>query len=124
MTRGMAGAGVLALALGGLHNTEIARAAGDWILQHPHPGYNRSNRYDPYHYGTFYSSQAMFQLGGHYWQTYYPRIVQVLLANQAPDGHWENSPDHKEGPYGNVYSTALVVLSLSPPSQLLPIFQR
>ena len=62
-SRGMAGAGVLALAHAGLHNTEEAQRSGDWILKHNFDPYNRvikfagndaKGRYqDRYHYGVF-----------------------------------------------------------------------
>jgi hypothetical protein len=46
----------------------------------------------------------------------------VLLANQEPEGSW--TPDSRDLPFGNAYGTALVVLTLTPPYQLLPIYQR
>ncbi len=35
-SRGMTGAGILALSLAGQHDTAIARAAGDWLVAHPY----------------------------------------------------------------------------------------
>ena len=123
--RAMDAAGILALSLGGLHNTQMAHAAADRLLSDPFPGYNRpgGGRWERYHYGIFYGSLAMFQLGGRYWQSYYPPLVRLLLANQNTDGSWdpEAGEDHC---YGNAYSTALVVMTLTPPYQMLPIFQR
>jgi len=132
-TRGIVGAGVLSLSLGGLHQTEIARAAGDWILRTPFSPYNRrprdprtgreSTSRDRYHYSVFYCTQAMFQLGGRHWAEFYPRLLPTLLENQGQNGSWqaEAGEDHH---YGNVYTTALTVLALSTPYQLLPIYQR
>ncbi len=124
-TRAMAGSGILSLALGGMHDTPMARAAGDWILRHNFDIYNdpREPGYERYHYGAYYCSQAMFQLGGEYWRRFYPRLVRVLLANQSRDGSWQRESGWG-GPWGNVYTTALTVQALTVPYQLLPIYQR
>ncbi len=132
-TRGMVGAGILSLSMAGKHGTEMAQAAGDWVLRNPFDRYNRlpvdprtgleSTSRDRYHYGAYYCSQAMFQLGGRYWQRFYPRLVKTLVENQGSDGSWEAEAG-EDNRYGNVYTTALVVLALSPPYQFLPVFQR
>ncbi len=130
-SRGMAGAGVLALAHAGLHNSVEANKAGEWILKHPFDKYNQIETFtqtdhykDRYHYGVFNCSQAMYQLGGHYWKQFFPRTVKTLLANQRPDGSWPPENHIAEKKFGNAYTTALMVLSLGAPNQLLPIFQR
>lgn len=121
---GTVGAGIVALAMGGQHQTEMAQAAGRWILRHPFSNYNRREQPDDrYHYSAYVCSQAMFQLGGEYWERFYPEFQRVLLANQNGDGSWDRESAH-DGRYGNAYTTALVVLALTPPYQLLPIYQR
>ena len=40
-TRGLVGSAIVTLSLGGEHDTDIARAAGDWLLEHPLDRYNR-----------------------------------------------------------------------------------
>jgi hypothetical protein len=128
-SRAMAGAGILALAHSGMHNRPEARAAADWILAHGFGNYNEAQQFgttyhgDRYHYGVFYCSQAMYQMGGHYWQQFFPATVPVLLANQRLDGSWaeESNQDMR---FGRTYTTALVVLALGAPNQILPIFQR
>ena len=126
VTRAMAGAGALTLSLAGHHATPEAQAAGDWIAQQSFEPYNTSSYYyDQYHYSVYYCSQAMFQLGGKHWQTFYPQIVRIMLANQNADGSWSPEANLREdGRYGNHYTTALSVLALSAPNQLLPIYQR
>jgi hypothetical protein len=116
--------GVIALAMAGEHNTEMARSAGRWILRNPFSDYNRRRHPDDrYHYSAYYCSQAMFQLGGEYWEQFYPAFQQVLIENQNADGSW--APEAiQDARFGNVYTTALSVLSLTPPYQLLPIYQR
>ena len=123
-TRAMAGSGILTLSLAGLHDSPLARAAGQWILRHPFDRYNVSiGEKDRYHYGAYYCSQAMYQLGGDYWAQFYPRLVRVLLRHQQRDGPW--APDSlNDGRFGSTYTTALMVLALAPPYQILPIFQR
>jgi hypothetical protein len=126
-TRSMAGAGILALAHAGLHHTAEAQRAGDWLLDHPFDQYNSTipgQSSDRYHYGLFTCCQAMYQLGGKYWEQFYPPAVEAVLANQQPDGSWPVDSQYHDAPYGNAYSTALVVIMLGAPNQLLPIYQR
>ena len=128
-TRAMAGAGVLALAHAGKHESKQAIGSGEWILKHGFekynditPAYGSSWLPDRYHYGAFQCAQAMYQLGGKYWQQFFPSLVETLLANQQKDGSWPSEKTEQE--YGNCYTTSLCVLSLSVPNQMLPIFQR
>jgi hypothetical protein len=74
-SRRMTGAGISSLALAGQHNTQIARRAGEWLLQHP-------------------------------------------------VGAWQLDKSGGDGNFGQAYSTALASLSLSPPYQVLPSYQR
>ena len=123
-SRAMVGAGIVCLSLGGEHQTETTKMAGDWILRCSFEQYNGSSRSeDRYHYGAFYCSQAMFQLGGDYWSRFFPKLLRVLADAQRPDGSWalESADD---GEYGNVYTTSLAVLTLATPYQMLPIYQR
>ena len=129
VTRAMAGAGVLAMAHAGKLNSQEVRDSGDWILAHDFSDYNSDKPLygcgwlpDRYHYGSIICTQAMFQLGGKYWEKFFPPLVNVLLANQQADGSWP--PENEERPYGSCYSTSLCILSLSVPNQMLPIFQR
>ena len=125
VTRAMAGAGILALAHGGRHESAEARAAGEWLIKNPFKAYNiQLGGKDSYHYGTFYSCQAMYQLGGKYWRAYYPIAVEQLLSGQGSDGSWSSDSYHSEAGYGQCYTTALSVLTLSVSNELLPIFQR
>ena len=99
--------------------------AGKWILRHSFDRYNRARHpEDRYHYSAFYCSQAMFQLGGDYWHDFFPGLLDVLVEHQKPDGSWAAESNANDRKYGNVYSTALTVLTLTPPYQLLPIYQR
>ncbi|MCA9074112.1 MAG: terpene cyclase/mutase family protein [Planctomycetaceae bacterium] len=121
-TRGTAGGGIVCLSLGGEHNTDIARETGRWILNQSFDRYN--NGAGPYHYGAYYCSQAMFQLGGDYWERFYPRFVDSLTRFQGNDGSWDIERNINGDTFGQCYTTALCVLALTPPYQLLPIYQR
>lgn len=126
VTRAMTGAGILSLSLAGLHQTEMARNAGNWLLSRPFDVYlysPGSSGEERYFYALFYCSQAMFQLGDPYWEKFYPVMVRTLISHQAAAGHWD-AESGGDGMFGNAYTTALTVLALSTPYQLLPICQR
>lgn len=129
VTRAMAGAGVLAMSHAGKHDSKEALASADWILQHDFSNYNADEPLygaywspDRYHYGAIICTQAMFQMGGKYWEQFFPPLVDVLLTNQNDNGSWP--PEKRDVKYGSCYSTSLCILSLSVPNQMLPIFQR
>lgn len=125
-SRGMVGAGIVALSLGGEHESEMTRLAGNWILRRSFDRYNAGGSHpeDRYHYSAFYCSQAMFQLGGDYWFEFFPSLLEVLVQHQNADGSWHPESNSNDSKYGNLYSTALAVLALTPPYQILPIYQR
>ena len=130
-SRGMAGAGILAMAHAGLHDSKEARASGKWLLEQGFANYNESRYYtrtdwadDRYHYGVFCSCQAMYQLGGDYWAQFFPPVAKVILDNQNPDGSWDPEDHMFDRAYGSCYTTSLMALTLGAPNQLLPIFQR
>jgi hypothetical protein len=121
-TCGVAGGGILSLALGGEHNTEMAQRAGRWILTQSFDRYNVG--LGPYHYGAYYASQAMFQLGGQYWERFYRNMAPALVQFQRDDGSWDIERNVNGNAFGRCYTTSLSVLALTPPYQLLPIYQR
>jgi hypothetical protein len=129
-SRAMAGAGILALAHAGFHGAPEAAQSAEWLLQYNFDDYNQIEPFRPawpvdrYHYGVFNSCQGMYQLGGRYWEQFFPRTVRTLLANQQRDGSWQPESHFFDAQFGNAYTTALVVLSLGAPNQILPVFQR
>jgi hypothetical protein len=125
-SRAMAGAGILALAHAGFHNSTEAKTAAEWLLKHNLDEYNGNMgvRGDRYHYSLFNSCQAMYQMGSPYWEQFFPHTVAALLANQHRDGSWDAESNQRDRTFGNSYTTALVVLSLGAPNQFLPVFQR
>jgi hypothetical protein len=77
-SRAMAGAGILALAHAGFHNAPESAHSGEWILQHNFDRYNVIYPFtqewsnDRYHYGLLNCCQGMYQLGGKYWEEFFP----------------------------------------------------
>lgn len=131
ISRGMSGAGVLALAHAGLHGTPEAKLAGEWILRSGFDEYNGFGRLngsrredDRYHYGLLTCCQAMYQLGGPPWQEFYPPTVHAILSGQNTPGYWEVENHFRDARFGEAYTTAICVLALGAPNQLLPVFQR
>jgi len=123
VARGVTGAGIVALAMAGQHETAMAQRAGEWLLANPFRTYGNSlGGHEKFIYSTFYCSQAAAQLGGRYWQQIYPRISSVLVNAQSPDGSWRADPALFE--FGEGLTTAFAVLSLTPPYQILPVYQR
>ena len=89
---------------------------GRAALQFPH-----------FFYGVYYTSQAMFQIGGKYWEWYRDYLHWLLLSPEAhpqrPGGHWDGvSGDDQMA--GVNYSTAMAVLALTVEYRFLPIYQR
>jgi hypothetical protein len=125
-SRGTAGAGILALGHAGFHNSFEAQRTGQWLMQYSFDIYNDTLGMDRerYHYSLFNCCQGMYQLGSPYWEQFFPRTVSVVLDHQQPDGSWDAESYHRDRAYGNSYTTALVLLAIAAPNQLLPIFQR
>jgi hypothetical protein len=116
-----AGTGILGLELCGgkeMHRSREALRAGAYVLRHP-PSLDQQHCF----YGLYYCSQAMFQLGGNYWDVYRPRLHELLLPNQRDDGAWVGF-DGEARRVGPNYSTALGVLALTVEYRFLPIYQR
>ncbi len=47
-----------------------------------------------------------------------------MCENQNPDGSWDQEAHADDQQIGQVYSSSFAILSLTPPYQLLPIYQR
>ena len=111
---------MLSLILGGRHEKESVATGIKWFMgrQYPRPwqtGY--------WYLSTYYSSQAMAQVGGDAWNQIFPQIASSLLEEQATDGSWPAGAS-SERKFGSCYTSSLAILSLTPPYQLLPIYQR
>ena len=117
----LTGMGILSLAHAGKFDSGMAQKSGQWLLDHPVARFGTIH--GGFHYTMFYTSAGMFQLGGRYWQQHYPLVFNLLISNQDSSGRWPAVGKH-DGKFGDVVTTALAVIALNIPNQLLPIFQR
>jgi hypothetical protein len=117
----MTGTGVLALQICGDFDSPLARRGGDWLLAHP-----LEWKGPFFFYSAYYSTQAMFQLGGDYWERWRPLSQDLIVSKQRADGSWLPPPDETSvvSQLGPVYFTSMAVLSLTVEYKYLPIYQR
>jgi hypothetical protein len=111
---------MLTLILGGRQDRESVAVGVKWFLSRDYPKQPVTVHY---YLSTYYSSQAMAQVGGDAWNRVFPQITRNLLEEQSKDGAWRAEVSN-ERVYGPAYATSMAVLALTPPYQLLPIFQR
>lgn len=71
-----------------------------------------------YFYAHFYMAQAMWQVGGKDWATYFPKMRDRLVKQQAGNGSWNGDS------IGTVYGTAIATIILQLPYDRLPILMR
>lgn len=114
------GTGILSLQICGDFQSPEARRGGEWLLKNP-----LQFQGPFFYYSAYYSSQAMYQLGGEMWERWRPLSEGILLERQRTDGSWPAPPnethEHQAGP---AYTTALAILSLTVDYKFLPIYQR
>ena len=110
----LTGCGLLCLELCGFHGHESTFLAGDYILNNHKKLPNSSHEF----YGNYYNAQGMFQLGGKYWAKYADWMYTYYLPKQKSNGSWQS----RSG--GEVYGTAMMILSFTVPYRQLPIYQR
>jgi hypothetical protein len=91
--------------------------AGIAYLKQYMPEIKFGQRYSHYFYGHYYAAQAMWIRGGDDWNTWYPAIRDELVRRQMPQGFWQDSICHE-------YGTAMALIILQMPNNVLPIFQR
>jgi hypothetical protein len=110
----LTGAAILSLCLCGHFDDPLVKKGADWVLANFKrlPG----NQFE--FYGTYYNAQAMFQMGGKYWETFAAWMYEHYLKEQRQDGSWEGTS------YGRIYSTSMMILAFTVPYRQLPIYQR
>ncbi len=113
------GTGILAMELLGQHHTPQALAGGDYLIANPPT--NPAGEF--YYYAIYYCSQSLNQLGGKYWETIYPKLVEALLAQQQPAGTWPGGAG-EEAAAGDAYRTSMACLALCVPFRCLPLYQK
>ena len=111
---------MLTLILGGRQDHESIPVGVEWFRSRPYPRPWQNNYF---YLASYYSSQAMAQVGGDMWNQVYPQIARNLMSEQTEDGSWP-AGSGTERNFGSAYSSSLAVLALTPAYQLLPIYQR
>ncbi|MCH8241717.1 MAG: terpene cyclase/mutase family protein [Planctomycetes bacterium] len=107
-------AGVAALQYAGIYTGEEIQRGLEYV-RHFTPPQERSVGH--YFYGHYYAAQAMFLAGDEYWKRWWPAVENELVQKQEPEGFWR-------GQAGQEYGTAMALIILQMPNQLLPIFQK
>ena len=113
----MSAVGLLCRELSGHHNDAINRRCGDYLLGRAQGDLFTRSDHDRM-YTIYYASNAMFQLGGKYWEQFAPQLYKHLLSWQGTDG------SVVLGHFGKVYSTSMYTLALTVTYRQLPIYQR
>jgi hypothetical protein len=122
-------AGILSLQLLGQYNDPTLPKALDYLAT-AYANWKCGGYY--FYYFHYYAVQANYQAGGKYWDTWHPKVRELLLGQQAKDGSWEIPPDSAEmnsmrggaiDP-NKVYSTAMACVILDIYMHFLPAYQR
>jgi len=99
----------------------------DYLKRRNPTNYNRHRQW--FYYGNFYATQALWQAeatdwAGDYWQKWWPRLRGHLVKSQLTNNAWPHPSGGAAWGIGNAYSTAMSVLMLTVPLEILPIYQR
>ncbi|MEM8911050.1 MAG: hypothetical protein AAGC97_04725 [Planctomycetota bacterium] len=121
VTRANTGSGMLSLVLGGRFRHPAIDAGAKWYRRTRYPA--ATDTEPRFYLATYYSSQAIAQVGGETWNRVFPQIARSLLGAQTPAGNWPTGR-RNEARLGPCFTTSLSILSLTPAYQLLPIYQR
>lgn len=109
-------AGVVALYSAGIYQGDnIERALS--YLEARRPEGRFASRDVHFFYGQYYAALAMWHAGERRWDSWYPAIRDTLLPLQQPGGAWSDS-------VGPQYGTAMALIVLQTPNDMIPIFQR
>lgn len=111
-------AALVALYTSGVHEGDILDQGLNYMMQFRPTGQRHRDDMQHYYYGHYYAVQAAWHAGGVYWQEWYPAVRELFIAQQNADGSWS---DHW---VGREYATAMALLVLQAPNNLLPIFER
>ena len=119
-------AGTLSLQLLGRYDDPAIPKALDYLSKLPVQWNNSGAQY--FYYFHYYAIQAQFQAGGKHWNDWHPKVRELLLSKQNPDGSWDVPPGTAEaesvvGP-NKVYWTAMASLVLEIYMHYLPAYQR
>lgn len=116
------GAGLMALYTRGLYNHKFVKPCLDRMAETYRRAHieemNDSPLFRYYHFGCFYSSQALYTAGDDYWIPWYKKYAEALKRQQAPDGSWHDINGN------TVYPTAISAMVLEAPLGYIPQYLR
>lgn len=119
-------AGAVSLQLLGHHEDETVPAALDYLATLP-VEWGNGGGIDYYYYFHYYAIQANYQAGGKHWADWHPRVRELFLSKQNPDGSWDlpggSEGENVVGP-NKVYWTSMATLVLEIYMHFLPAYQR
>ena len=124
----MSAAGILSLQLLGHEKDERIGPALAYLAKVPVGWGGGGVSY--FYYYHYYAVQAHYQAGGNAWESYHPRIRDLLLSKQNADGSWDTPADSQQelnpSQVGTekIYSTAMACLILEIYNHFLPAYQR
>lgn len=110
-TFALTAAGVVSLYSAGIYDGKEIEAGLKYIKT------NKESSSGHFFYGHYYAVQAMWHAGGDDWNQWYPTIRKTLLGMQQPGGGWSDSQ-------GNAYATAMSLIILQMPKDLVPVYAR
>jgi|CXWL01.1.fsa_nt_gi hypothetical protein len=109
------GAAVLCWYNAGEYNNPFAKKAMEYSKDKIKPGATQGG-HD--YYAHFYFAQALYVGSDPYWDEYFPKRRDYLLSQQQPEGFWLGDG------VGDIYGTAVALVMLQLPYNLLPIMQQ
>lgn len=116
-------AGILSLQLCGSYGDPLIEKGIDYLSKQPLQW--QTSEY--FYYLHYYAIQGFFQFGGNAWNSWHPRIRELLLERQNPNGSWDVPPGCPESQWtgqDKIYSTAMASLILEIYMHYLPAYQR
>jgi hypothetical protein len=99
----------------GEYNNPFAKKAMEYSKDKIKPGATQGG-HD--YYAHFYFSQALYVGSDAYWDEYFPKRRDYYLSQQQSEGFWLGDG------VGDIYGTAVALVTLQLPYNLLPIMQR
>ncbi len=108
-------AGVASLYYAGVYEDDMIDRGLKYLMRYIDDQGRR--RIGHYFYGHYYAAQAMHLAGDEYWRKWYPMIRDELLDQQQADGSWTYN-------HGEQYATAMALIVLQMPNDVLPIFEK
>jgi squalene cyclase len=111
-------AGVATLFYAGVYSDQSIDRGLGYLQEQAAPNGIGPNAEAHYFYGHYYAVQSMYLAGGGWWQGWWPRIRDELVATQNEQGGWS---DYQAGP---AYGAAMGLIVLQMPKRYLPIFQK